>query len=200
MESVRLAILGAGSVRHGIPVFASLATYFGERPLDITLYDADEERLDLFDAFARCAFAFNKNRHRLRASTDAREMLDGADRVVLQIDENCARKEAKAAGFKSGPSSANAIEDSLGRLLNNLPNQIQVMSLEEAEVHIPLDYYYRLEWPDEPSVEEIRGIPHQVLRWLRGEEYLHEEFRRHASSPLKAWLDDVSTATIVSAI
>src|SRR5689334_604604 len=116
-EHMNLAILGAGSVRCSVPVIASIATYFGERPLDIRLYDADEERLDLFDRFARTVFAFNKNPHRVRTGIDAKELLEDVDRVILQVGRNCARKEAKAAGARVLTSETDRISASLARLL-----------------------------------------------------------------------------------
>ena len=199
MDAVRITILGAGSVRHGVPVIASLATYFGERPLDLALYDADEERLDLFDALARCAFLYNKNAHRVRASVDATEMLEDAEKVILQVDANCAWKEAKAKKLAKTSDGEKAISETLSRLLQSLPNEAQVISLQSEKVVIPLDYYYKLDWPNELTPDELRSTPHQVLRWVRGEEYLHEVFKEYARSPLKSWLDDITTATAVVA-
>ncbi|HEY3781773.1 MAG TPA: hypothetical protein VGL56_11865 [Fimbriimonadaceae bacterium] len=198
MESVKLTIVGAASLRCGIPVIASLATYFGERPLEVSFYDADEERLELFSLFANKAFRFSDNPHTLRSSTDALEMLDGADRVVLQLDEHCARKENKVNGFKLESSGAEEISAALSRLAPGIANQAAVMSLLFPEVRVPLDYYYRLDWPGSIGLEERRSIPHQLLRWIREEEYLHDIFREFERSPLKSWLDDVSTAIVVS--
>jgi hypothetical protein len=198
VESVKLTIVGAASLRCGIPVVASLATYFGERPLEVSFYDADEERLELFSAFARKAFKFSDNPHTLRSSTDVLEMLEDADRVVLQLDENCARKENKASGFKPESSGAEEISAALGRFALGIPNQAGVISLLMPEVRIPLDYYYRLDWPGPIGLEEKRSIPHQLLRWIREEEYLHDIFREYERSPLKSWMDDVSTAIVVS--
>jgi len=198
VESVKLTIVGAASLRCGIPVIASLATYFGERHLEVSLYDADEERLDLFAAFARKAFKFSDNPHTLRTSTDAAEMLEDADRVVLQLDENCARKENKASGFKPESSGGDEITSVLNRFASHISNQAGVMSLLMPEVRIPLDYYYRLDWPGPIGLEERRSIPHQLLRWIREEEYLHDVFREYERSPLKSWMDDVSTAIVVS--
>src|SRR4051794_39669255 len=95
MSIMRLAILGGGSVRCSPAVLASLATYFGERPLEIRMFDADVERLDLFDRLARLCFAMTKNPHTLISTTDAVEATEAADRVILQVGENCARKYLK---------------------------------------------------------------------------------------------------------
>src|SRR5579862_3123007 len=95
MGPIHVAILGAGSVRCTPAVVGSLATYFGERDLQIRMYDADMERLDLFDRFARLCFAMTKNGHGLISTVSADEAVVGADRVLLQIGENCARKYLK---------------------------------------------------------------------------------------------------------
>src|SRR5947209_12666480 len=92
MSVTRLAILGAGSVRCTTPVIASLATYFGERPLEIRMFDADMERLDLFDRLARLCFMMTKNEHTLISTCDAAEAIENAERAVLQVGENCARR------------------------------------------------------------------------------------------------------------
>lgn len=84
--------MGAGSVRAAPPVLATLAGYFGERELDIALYDADEERVDLADRLARALFLATKATHRLSAGTDAAQALAGADHVVFCLGENCALK------------------------------------------------------------------------------------------------------------
>jgi malate/lactate dehydrogenase len=95
MESVKLAVMGAGSVRCTVPVLATLATYFGERPLEVALYDADEERLDLFDRFARTIFVANNNQHTVTASAEYEEVAEGADKMILQVGPNCAAKQLK---------------------------------------------------------------------------------------------------------
>lgn len=195
---MKLTVLGAGSVRCGIPVFASLATYFGELPLEISLYDADEERLDLFDRFARAAFLANKNGHSIRAGTDWKEMLEGADRVILQLGDNCARKEAKASRSKALATRTERISASLERILGGFESDAAVVSLQTPDVAVPLGHYYRLNWPPAVDEDERRSIPHQVLRWIRGEDYLFEVFKEQDRSPLKLWLDDVTCATVVS--
>jgi hypothetical protein len=41
------------------------------------------------------------------------------------------------------------------------------------------------------------ALPHQILRYINGEEYLHEFLRQWDHAPLRAWLDDPSTAELV---
>jgi len=131
MSAIHLAILGAGSIRCTVPVLAALATYFGERPMEITLYDADEERLDLFDRLGRVCFFSAKSTHLLKSTTDYKEALEGVDLVVVQIGENCARKylkENRRQGFAE-LGRASLIEQAVDDLLRDINPTIPVMSL-----------------------------------------------------------------------
>jgi hypothetical protein len=198
---MRLAILGGGSVRCTPAVVAALATYFGERPLEIRMYDADLERLDLFDRLARLCFLMTKNEHSLMSTTDSVECTEGAERVILQVGENCARKYLKER-HRMGIANLGAeamIEQAVEELLGTVPFEAEVLSLERPEIAIPRDHYYRLNWLAEPTPAERQAFPHQALRWIRGEEYTHEFLRDQERSPLKAWLDDVSAAELVVA-
>ena len=83
MSAVKLAVIGAGSLEVAIPMVASLATYFGERPLDIVFYHPEEEPLDLVDRFARLCFLMTKSTHSLRSTVFLDEAIAEADRFVL---------------------------------------------------------------------------------------------------------------------
>jgi hypothetical protein len=47
-----------------------------------------------------------------------------------------------------------------------------------------------MDWPPHLSEGEKRAVPHQILRFLNGEEYVYALLREHADSPFKAWLND----------
>jgi hypothetical protein len=199
---MRLAILGAGSVRCTPAVVASLATYFGERPLEIRMFDADLERLDLFDRFARVCFLMTRSVHTLISTTDAAEACLDADRVILQVGENCARKYLKER-HRMGIADLGAaamIEQAVEELLGGVSPEAEVLSLQRGDILVPRDHYYRLNWLGEPTASDRAALPHQVLRWIRGEDYTHELLREHERSPLKSWLDDVSTAQATTVV
>jgi hypothetical protein len=194
---VKLAVIGAGSVRCSVPVIASLASYFGERRLDIRLYDADEERLDLFDRFARVAFTTTDATHLVAATSDPQEALSEAERVILQLDANCAWKQLGRPGGHppSGqPQIRDTIAESSGEILRDLEIGASVVSLLHEDVPIPLTSYYRLDWPGDISDNDRAALPHQVLRWIKGDEYVFELLKTYERSPLKAWLDDATSA------
>lgn len=174
MQSSKLVVLGAGNLRCSPAVIGSLGSYYGERPLEVWLFDSREERLDLFDRLARVAFEDTTVEHRLLATTDLKEALDGADIVILALE---------------------ASED-VSPLAGDIPDGARVLSLLPFECALPLPSYYRLEWPAPPTEAEERAIKFQVLRWIHREESvwgLTEPFER---SPLKQWLDDPSTAEL----
>lgn len=192
MGVTRLAILGGGSVRCSPAVVASLATYFGERPLEIRMYDADLERLDLFDRLARTCFMITKNGHTLISTTDTQEALADADRIVMQVGENCARKYLKER-YRMGIADLDAdamIEQAVEEMLAAVPQDVDVLSLQGPGIAIPRVHYCRANWPPEPTASQRQALPHQALRWIRGEDYTHDLLRENEQSPLKRWLND----------
>ncbi|MFQ3586579.1 MAG: hypothetical protein SNJ74_02015 [Fimbriimonadaceae bacterium] len=202
VEPIQITVLGAGSVRCATPVVATLATYFGEKPIEVALYDPDEERLDLFARLAKVCCTVADNRYPIRITTEAEEALEGAHIAILGLDDNGARVYQRAAGRigKKDPIDSDLFAETVAEILAFLRPDGELLSLLRPSVRIPRPTYYRLDWPPEPSPEERAGLPHQVLRWIRGDEYPHELMRRHERSPLKAWLDDRSGALLVSEV
>lgn len=209
---MRLAILGIGSLRAGPAVIASLATYFGERELEIRFFDADEERLDLFDRLARAAFQVEDAKHDLESFTDPVEALEGADQAILMIGENCARKLLIARHgclpTKVTTNSATELsaqeptrEELIGlaatEILEALPDGAPVLSLmrggEAIQFSSPRPLELSVEqWP-EPLDEDARWrAPHQILRWVRGDDPVYELLETYKQEPVKRWLDDPS--------
>jgi hypothetical protein len=157
------------------------------------------ERLDLFDRLARICFIMTKTTHNLISTTDAGEATEGADRIVLQVGENCARKYLKER-HRMGIADLDAaamIEQAVEEMMGTAPADAYVLSLQRKEIAIPRRQYYTVDWPPEPSSGERFSFPHQALRWIRGEEYTHAFLREHERSPLKAWLDDVHALQVV---
>ena len=200
MEAHQLAVMGAGNVRCAIPVIVSLATYFGERPLEIRFFDSDEERLDLFDRFARTCFAASRSTHSLISTTDAAEALDGADRVILQVGENCARKylkERMRQGF-APLDRAGLIEQAVELMLGTLPAGARVLSLMRGDIILPIGTFELDGWPAPMPEAQRPNVPHVALRFIKGEDYLNELFKEAEKSPLKGWLEDPTHARFVS--
>ena len=179
------------------PVVSSLATYAGERPLEIRLYDADEERLDLMDRLARHSFAVTDSTHDVLFRPNPSEALDGADRIVLMVGRNCARKFMRVKFNERSHQDDVMISSTLGALLANAPAEADILSLERKSVGIPVGFFRRMDWPGEPTDEDLRWLPHQILRWVKAEETIYKFLEEHETSPLKAWLDDPNAAELV---
>jgi len=190
-DRITVAVIGAGNVRCTPQVLATLASYFGERPLNIVLYDADAERLDLFDRLARTFLAFTRSTNMLSSTEDPDEALATADRVIVQLDDNGARKLLKLTRRASLKMDA-----ALKKALSNLSPVAEVLSLMPEGVELPLSRYRTMLWPFlDKSFEEV-AVPHQALRWIHGEEYPFDFFAEHEDSPLKAWLNDPASALL----
>lgn len=172
-------------------VIAALGTYFGERPLEVRLFDPDEERTDLMHRFAEMVFQIEKTGHRLIACDHLGEALAGADRVVLSPESNFARKLARLS------DPAQAWEVALSSVARAIPPECSCLSLLGDEVRVPLRHYYRLEWPPAIGDRALNSMPHRVLRWLRTDEHVQPFLKEHAGSPLKHWIEDPSQAELV---
>ncbi len=180
---LKLAVIGAGSIRCSPAVIASLANYYGERLLEVRLYDADEERLDLFDRFARVCFASGQAPHVVFSTPDIEEALECVDAALVQVGTNCARKFLEAKEGDPVPAA-------IASLLQPLPPSARVLSLFGERLVLPIENYDSIDWPAEPDEEVRRATPHQILRWIRQEEYMHEYLREFEHSPVKEWLDE----------
>ena len=194
MSAIKLTVLGVGSRRNSIPVIASLANYFGERPLEIAFYDADEERLDLFDRFARLSFLMMKATHSLSSSTDFREALSGAHFVILQVGENCARKELGRRSHRMDGATAKRL--AIQRMVESIPGSAYLLNLSSGQLE--QESVYAPDWPPVLSQDEPYAVPFQILRWINGEEYPYEAFRQQEHSPLKQWLNDPRSLPVCS--
>lgn len=194
---MRLAILGAGSVQCSPAVIAALANYFGERPMEICLFDADEERLELFSRYARVCCTVTHSQHAVFATIDLDEALLGVDLVIVQVDENCARKylanrlDILREGTDERVDDAQPVTTAAKHMVpEGLPAQGRVLSLIETETRNALPMCHSISgWPSPVPAGELYKIPHQVLRWVRGEEFLGEWLAAHERTPLRAWLD-----------
>lgn len=194
MGSTPLTILGAGSVQYAPAVIGSLASYYGERPLDVRLFDADEERLDLFDRLARLVFEGTSVDHSVKASEYPDEALEDSLLVVLSVDENCARKFLRRERLEVPADPEEAIQAAVDHLVPMIPDDALVLSLMPSNVTVSRDTYYRLAWPPSIDANGMLAIPMQVLRWLNDEEMFYPLIEDNERSPFKQWLDDPTSA------
>ncbi|MCO5295909.1 MAG: hypothetical protein M9921_03545 [Fimbriimonadaceae bacterium] len=193
MRPLRVTVLGSGNIATSVTLVASLATYFGEHPLELLFWDADEERADLFDRFARLCFTVARSAHELETVTEPEEALEAADRVLVAVDENCAQKFLKGRAEGRAPDR---VEIAVERLLQNVPDTVPVFDLVGAVSPLRARTSRTDRWPYMPEGLALQTRPHQILRWIRGEEYVNELLARNEQSPLKAWLDQLEQSEI----
>lgn len=193
---MQVAVLGIGGLTFGPGIVGCLATYFGERPLFVRLYDADEERLDFMQRFLRTCCVFNQNDAQVFMTADPKEAVLDATHTILSVEPNCAMKILKVQASEHRDSYL--ISTAIEQLAKETPLTAPILSLLPPDVAIPLPSYYRLEEPLPMMEGEPSTWPHQILRWINADEYPIEFLKEHAKSPLKAWLDDVESGVLVS--
>ncbi|MCW5942282.1 MAG: hypothetical protein KIS66_08615 [Fimbriimonadaceae bacterium] len=191
MKPLVFTHIGVGNMAVAPAVVATLGTYFGERPLEVRLFDADEERADLMQRFAEMVFQIEKTGHQLVLCGHLGEAMEGAERVVLSPEANFSRRLARLS------DPAQAWDVALSSVARAVPKGVACLSLLGPEIRVPLRDYYRIEWPPPIGPDQLRAMPHQILRWLRTDEYVQPFLRQHAGSPLKRWIDDPSSADLV---
>jgi hypothetical protein len=163
------------------------------------MYDADEERLDLFDRLARACFMATYAPHELMSTTDVDEALEDRDLIVVALGANCARRYLRATRTSgvADVGDLGMVEQAVGDILGPVPSAVPVLSLLDPSVLLPRATYQRLDWPAPVPEEQRFALPLQILRWLNKEESIFELINANDHSPLKAWLDDPRSAEIV---
>jgi hypothetical protein len=202
MGATRLAVLGAGSVRCSPAVIAALANYFGERPIEICLFDADEERLDLFAGFARVCCTVTRSYHHVYSTTDLDEALTDVDLAIVQVGENCAHKflrfhpELLGGIALDQMDRAQAVRIAAEAMVPEwMIRQGRALSLIKASSPEALPLCDSIDqWPPVTPFKDRYKVPHQVLRWVRSEEHPGEWLIAHEHTPLRAWLDEAIAA------
>lgn len=193
MRPLRVVLLGSGNIATSVSLVASFATYFGERPLELLFWDADEERADLFDRFARLCFTVARSAHELETLSDPREALPKSDRVLVAIDENAAKRYFKGREEAKAPDS---VEIAVQELLETVPASVPILDLVGAVSPLRPNTLRTDRWPAHLDAYRSETQPHQVLRWIRGEEYVNELLAQHEQTPLKAWLDQLEQSEL----
>jgi hypothetical protein len=110
-----LTIVGAGSLRCAPAVFASLCAPRFEHSLEVRLFDANIERLDLMGRLLARMFELTRAQHVFAMHPNLGLSLRGADGAVLTLYEDCARrmtgKTATRVLLPSEPAESGKLED-----------------------------------------------------------------------------------------
>ena len=87
-----VTVVGAGSLRCSPPVLCSIAAPRFERALEVRLFDANAERLDLMARLAERLFEVTRVEHEVVRSDSLDAAMAGPDGVVVCLYEDCARR------------------------------------------------------------------------------------------------------------
>lgn len=169
MEQGSVAVLGVGELGFGPPVLAALATYFGERPLEVVLYDENEEILDAMHRLARSFFKVSDARHAILSTTDLDEAIRLADRYIVCDAAPILPPDSAPFGFLEEPGP-----------------EIEMETTRPRGPILALPYGA---WPPALTPAERAAMPLQILRWIRLEDWPWEPLQTHGRAPVKAFLD-----------
>jgi len=210
---VRVALIGAGNMRVAPSVVAALATTCGERPLQVHLFEANAERLDLMDRFARVCFHRTDYGHQVLATDRAEEAVMDAPLVLLALDEEGVVEwqspsepiPDRGEDYRPSDWSTEAwvipgqgdrtveAEDLVDRLHQLRRAESTWVWLEQSM--IPTEAFLlediALPWPTKICAESPEVIPHQILRWLGGDESLESWLESCVDHPLKPALNQL---------
>ncbi|MCH8978590.1 MAG: hypothetical protein IH945_05025 [Armatimonadetes bacterium] len=230
MRPKSIGLIGTGSLRCGLPVLSTIAAMGLARPLELRLFDANEERLDLMVRLAEQVLALAGTEHDVLCTSIVEEALEDVDAAVVSLSEDCARrmtgKTAARVLLPVEPEDGTELYDLGGGDMNSPtpleelgPRTLAALSTpdvgrvtREEAIKAALEVVYRhvgdakvlnltrcaeasklpahtvLNWPEPLSKEERRSMPHQILRWLNGDEGLDQYVKEFAGSPLANWL------------
>ena len=172
MSIKKLCILGAGNLFLGANLFAAVACYFGERPLEVRFHDDHNEFLNLNFELAYLLHKLNRSSHQLLYTPDLQEAIDNVDGVIVmqQLPKPFSSELNTSLIW---PASMNFIKEGVPILCIGAdgPAHCRSMSL----------------WPERLE-SEWTGF--QILRWIRGEEYPYELIQNNQDSPILRWLTE----------
>lgn len=190
-----VALIGAGHLAVSVPVLASLSSYFGERPMTLTLFDPDSEKVDLAFRLAQTVFTCAKAEHALAVTDSLDELAGDFTRVVYCANARSARIVNRWAGVEATCTDGASIEQAVAYLHAHLMSTASkegtplVLSLLPSEVLLPGLKHSRIDWPKAWIDDRDGRLAHQVLRWVRGDEPVFDLIQAYKRSPFLRWLD-----------
>lgn len=162
-----------------------MAGYFGERELEVRLFDPDAERLELVGRLATTSFLLEAAPHRVELFSEFPDALKGADLVILAIGENASRR---LLGLREAGERGDIVTEAISRLTRYFPDGVPVLDLTR-DIQLSAEYSRPEGWPPLLTAAESRSQAFQILRWIRGEEPAHRLAQHEQDSPVRAWLD-----------
>lgn len=193
----KVAVIGAGSLRCGAAVLASLFSLPLEPDAHLALCDLHDEALDLFDRLARSLAAAHDIQPAITATNYLSEALESADVVILAF--GLGREATDLAQWCAPETHSLARAVLLNRTFESV-NEELFANKPESVVNLvaPIGHSQQLlaysavhlDWPPPLADEERVPAAHQALRWVRAEDNLYSLLNDNKDSPVvKAVLD-----------
>lgn len=141
MREHRIVVLGAGSVRCGPLVVATLAAWKPRLPVEVCLFEPCEERLDLMDRLLHRYLDFFDSTHGAMATSDLLEACLGASGAVLTLHEEAARR--MVGGGAQSVAQVDPFADGGGSWLGDLnrptpPERLSAFTREMLARPVPI--------------------------------------------------------------
>lgn len=174
MEPMVLCVVGAGNPFLAPTMLGTLASYFGERSIDLRLYDPSAEMVDLFDRLARLLFKLGKADHSIRSGDKYAELLEGADRVLLMLEDRSAKILVGAR--------EDAVEEAHALVSKSIPAGCWRLTVDD-------DLCRMFNWPVPDRDAPKPGLLLQISRYLLAEESPMHLIADNDRSLFKSWLD-----------
>jgi hypothetical protein len=197
----------------------------------VTLYDANEERLDLFHRLGVRLFDNWNKEATLLAASDLVEACENPNAVILCLSEDCARRmtgplsirvlEAfeeerldaweMRRGDRNRPTRPDqlseqtrqmltvpapddrgreqVLEQAMAQVIEAIPSEVPLLSLMRGVLLPEGRAHTFLNWPAPIPEDQQPLVPHQVLRWIYGDEPMDDLVAAGRENPGRAWLD-----------
>jgi len=173
-ERAKIAVIGAGNLSHAPAVFATLAHWNAEKPLDIWLWDGDAEMLEVFYMLAQTCLFATRSTHRLYPTLDPTEALEHAEKIVVALGE---RGCVRFAGAGADPVGA-------------AYRRLQLLFPDDARVGCVIE-------PTLDGADSVPLIPGgetvsdalRMLRYINGEDSIWDLLNPNATNRLRDWLN-----------
>lgn len=182
MPGRTVVIVGAGNIRCSPPVLATLSHWHPEEDeAVVSLFDSNEERLDLIDRLARRIFDDHNKTLTVRASSDLAEALENATDVILSLNEDGSRRmvggqttedlhdvdNEESVLFSRGDTNRPTPVEELSPLTRQLLSRPKTLGLTREDVISQAAAQFA-EALDNPPADKEKSPAPRVLSLVRG--------------------------------
>lgn len=165
-------------MRLALGVLGGIASYFGERPLDVRLFDADPDFLNLSLRIGQSLLLIAQSVNRIAAYPELEIALEATHRVIYMAEPSPIARNPLATDLRTVD------------LFESIPPEVKILNLVEVESGNLSDSQTLLSWPKPMEGPSQLTFAFQILRWANGEEYPLEFLKNEDARPFHRWLDN----------